>query len=239
MSDENTELDAIFSGEHVEPAEPPAEAPEQEAGAPEASDPTPEEPPAPAPAEPNPEIEGLKRALREERMKRQEFEWRLQQAQQPKQAPPDIFDKPDEVFPYVERQVQERLTQERLDISEAIARDKHGDDVVEAALEAIHEAAQRPEGVATYQQIMTAKLPYEALVKWHNAQVAAREIGDPAAYRAKLEAEIRDQVRREMAQQALEQARATVPPSLAGATGTGGNRAPSTGPTPLSAIFKA
>lgn len=63
----------------------------------------------------------------------------------------------------------------RLDASEINARGSHGDETVDAALQALQAS---PEGKAAYQTIMSTKHPWDAMVKWHKKQETFAKIGD-------------------------------------------------------------
>lgn len=96
---------------------------------------------------------------------------------------------------------------------------------------------------ADYQKVVSSPNRYAAAVQWHKRQQAQAEIGDdPAAYKAKLEAEIREKVLAEMngGEPQAQQRQATVMPSnLAGARNVGVRSGPAwSGPQPLQDIFK-
>jgi hypothetical protein len=160
------------------------------------------------------------------------------------QAPaPDIFENPQA---FVQHQVNEPLTELRggmMQLGQMMAGMKHGDDVVHAADKAFSEAvATRSIDPADYQRVMRSPNVYDAAVKWHKRQQALSEIGDdPAAYRAKLEAEIRASLETG-AQQQTEQAQqrpAVMPSNFAAARNVGSRSGPAwAGPTPLNDIFK-
>lgn len=82
-----------------------------------------------------------------------------------------------------EQRAQEMAVHSRANMSEMLARSKHGDAAVEAAREAAVKA-----GLGTH--FLQQANPYESLMEWDRGQKAAKEIGDPAAYKEKLKAEI-------------------------------------------------
>lgn len=163
-------------------------------------------------------VQELRREIRE-----------LRQAAQPKTPPPDFLD-PDGAA-YLQDQIKNITQNARLDVSEEMARQQFGDDVVDAAFAAF----QAHPDPTRQRAIMAARSPWVELVKDHQRQQLVQEIGnDPAAYKARVEAEMRAKIEAEMvAKQAA--ARAGSPaPSIANVTGTGGG--PNTtwaGPTDL------
>lgn len=146
-----------------------------------------------------------RRALEDERKKRQEIERRLaeieQSARQPapqhhhpaqQQEPPDPFVDPQGYARWVtmaavsyaqqeaNRQANIQVINRELNRSERRARATHGDDVVTSAFEAAAKA-----GVA--EKFIESDDAYEDIVKWFkDYQVAS----DPGSYRAQIEAEI-------------------------------------------------
>lgn len=154
-------------------------------------------------------------ALQEERAKRQAYEqiYTAQMQGQPQPEPvrlPDPVENPAEYHQALQEQNSRMILNARLDMSEDMARQAHGDEVVNAALHAAQEA-----GVAD--QFQAKRHPWGELVKWHEQQRAITEIGDPKAYRAKIEAEIRAEM---AAEQATQQIKA--PPSMASETSISG-----------------
>lgn len=190
-----------------------------------------------------------RRALEDERRKRQELERQIATLQQqvvparqqppPQQMPaqpPDMFADPDGYTAWVmqnaytaavQRAQHEAINRE-LNRSERRARKKHGDDIVDAALQ----AATR---IGINQSFVEEDDPYDALLDWFGSyQVAA----NPQAAREKLKAEIMAEMgitlpngqSRQPAQQ-----KAPVPRSLA-STASGqprDDRGRFQGPTPL------
>lgn len=231
-----SDLDQIINGDQPEPTEEvttPQEAPEAEA--------TPDVEAAAEPVQEAPEtqkephmvpvavVESLRAELRD-----------LKAAVTPKPEPvpvPDVLEDQQGFQAHLGNQIVQQVTTAKLDISEEMTRNAHGDEVVDAAFQAF-QAKQDP---ALYQSIMSARNPWGQLVKWHQAQTIAQEIGDdPAAYKAKVEAELRQKIEAEMVAKQVSAAAAQPAPSLAHVTGTGGG-APRTqwaGPTPLDAVLK-
>jgi len=148
----------------------------------------------------------------------------LKAAQAPKAEPipiPDVFEDPKGYQQSIQQTFQAQIQNERLNTSEAFARDKHGDGVVNEARDAFLNSADP----ATRQQILASPMPYEAVVKWHNQQKFAQQVGpDPAAFLARQKEEWRREFEAEMvAKQATPMAKA---PSLAGETSIGGRTSP-------------
>lgn len=196
--------------------------------------------PTPEPETPEPEQEplarelhGIKAALTEARSELRE----LKNAQ-PRPAPqpaPDMYDDPEGYRAHQEQQYRVREQNLRLDMSEELARQAHGDDVVDAAFEAL-KATNDPTISAS---IMQARSPWGEVVKWHKAHKVQSEIGsDPDGWMKRQRAEIRAQVQAEMVAEQAKLRAATSAPSMANVTGTGGGlKSTWTGPTPLDEII--
>jgi len=105
-------------------------------------------------------------------------------AKSPAKAP-DPYDDPDAYNAYVEAKVEERLVGERFQISDLMARDKHGDEAVEAAVEWAKGRAQAdPTFAAGY---MKERNPIDWIVKQHKRDAILSDLGDdPVAYARKI-----------------------------------------------------
>jgi hypothetical protein len=170
---------------------------------------------------------------------------RRQEQQQEEPADPDPYADPagfrDAGVKRALTPIEQRLEEQRLGMSEMLARDKFGDKDVDDAFAAMEEA-MRTNPQATrfdHQRIMAARHPYAELVKWRKAQVAAKEIGnDPAAYRQRIRDELladpefaKEVIAAETKRSGAEQQRSggktrstiELPPSLNSRGGTGGN----------------
>ena len=129
-----------------------------------------------------------------------------QQANQQQPAPqpepavelPDPYEDPEGYTQAVVNQrvgqMQQQMVNMQLNMSERLAVSEHGREAVDAAFDAVSKAniagrfVQDPDA-------------YGSMVKWHKEQVAIAEIGDdPSAYKAKLEAEMRQQILAELKQ---------------------------------------
>jgi hypothetical protein len=146
------------------------------------------------------------RELREayERSQRRERELERQIAefsrtQQPPEKPkrPDVFENPDA---FLQHGVQEAIDPVKSEIeslrefySRRDAIREHGPQKVQSAYNALDQASRAgdPEAQATVDRIRKSMDPFGDIVTWHDKQTAYKEFGaDPAAYRAKLRAEL-------------------------------------------------
>lgn len=228
-----SDLDEILSGDDpvqetpaVEQPVEPQEAPEEPVA--EAEEPPASEPEAPEATVPVSVVQALRGDLRE-------LKQRLQEQRQPASEPkpvPDVLEDQAAFTGHLTEQVQQQMLNARLDMSEIMAREHYTDAVVDEALE----AAQQAGAVGRFTH---EKHAYDALVKWHQGQKVAAEIGpDPAAYRERLAAEIRAEIQAEQAAKQAQAMAARAPASLANVNGGGGTTGPGwAGPTPLNAII--
>lgn len=205
---------------------------------PQAEPETPQEQPEPtveaqeAPAEPSPEpqkgpemvpvsvVAGLREEIRQLK----------QQTATPPPQPPEFIDP--EGGQFLLQQVQHMQANMVAQNSEMRARLAHGSEAVDAAYQAA-------EAAGVVDQFRGQKDPWGALTSWHKAQQVQAEIGgDPAAYKARLEAEIRAKVQAEMVAEAAQKRAASPAPSMANVTGSSGGPVPTwNGPTPLDDVF--
>ena len=135
-------------------------------------------------------------AYKDEKTKRQENEKQLQETearavaaerraqelerhfQQQQQAA--VQQDPRLMAQQVQQNAEQLAMNARLDASEINARGTHGDEKVDMALKALQSS---PEGRAAYQQIMSTRHPWDAMVKWHAKQETLAKLGDdPDAY---------------------------------------------------------
>jgi hypothetical protein len=169
---------------------------------------------------------------------------RITPPQQPAQAP-DWFDDPAKA---TEHALQPHLSQFESRL-QAIAKDAAVSRFTEAEVDEAERAfigamqAQRLD-TADYQKVVGSPNRYAAAVQWHKRQQAQAEIGDdPAAYRAKVEAEIREKLLAEFnggdAPQAQHRPQAqTLPSNFAAARNVGVRNGPTwSGPTTIADIF--
>ena len=163
-----------------------------------------------------------------------------QQAPQPQYIPPP--DPAQDPQGYHQR-VQGVILNERLNTSEMLLREKIGDEAVEALITEFQQAAKADPTL--YGKLYQQTRPYQWAAKEVEAMRLRRDIGDdPAAYRARIEAEARAKWEAEAGQQPngsnghAPSPAAGLPPSLANARSVAGRTAsPFTGPPPLEALF--
>lgn len=166
-------------------------------------------------------------ALLDEREKRQalareaeELRQKLAQFQAQQQQPqPDFYENPEARLQQERTQVQQMLWNERLNMSETLARQSHGDEAVNAAREAFAEEVKR--NPALYADLQKQANPYGYVVQWHKRQSVLSKLGDdPDAY---IEAQVQARL---AAMQASQPKPTAPPPSLASAAASGGPKAP-------------
>ena len=155
------------------------------------------------------------------------------EAQKAQTPPPDFYDDPEARLQAERAQVHNALWNERLNTSELVARQAHGEDAVNVAREAFMSEAQQNPALAV--ELRRQQHPYDFVVNWHKRQRVLAEVGtDPTAYRAKIESEVRERVLAELAA-SQPQKPAAPPPSLAAAPSVGGNSQPL--PSPFENVF--
>lgn len=160
---------------------------------------------------------------------------------------PDIFENPDQ---FVRQSVgefvnplEQKFGQFIEHFSKSNAIKAHGEDGLTEAFRALDQAALsgNPEAIRTVSAVKQSMDPYGDIVSWHKRQKAQAEIGDdPAAYKAKLEAEIREKLLAEINGGEQQQAKPTpvMPSNIAGARNVGARSGPAwSGPAPLQDIF--
>ena len=147
-----------------------------------------------------------------ETRKREELEQQLQRYQQPEQeeyVPTD----PREIIQFTLAEQQRVAFNERLNMSELMARQAHGDDTVAAAQKAFIEASARDPNLGS--QLQGQVHPYDFVIKWHKQHQLMSEIGqDPEAYKEK----VRQQLLQELQAQGVSPSQASQqpPPSVVG-----------------------
>lgn len=161
-------------------------------------------------------------ALLDEREKRQaaareaeELRKRLEAYEAQKQQPPDFYENPEQRLAMERAQMQHVLWNERLNTSEMIARNAHGDDAVDAARDAFMAEAERNPTLRA--ELQRQQNPYGYVVNWHKRQAVLSRLGDdPEAY---IQAEV--QRRLQEAQAAPKPAAPPASLAAAPAAGTG------------------
>lgn len=129
---------------------------------------------------------------------------------------------------------ESRIQNMTLNASETMARRVHGTDAVDKAFETFQKAvAVNP---SLHQHAMQQADPWDFVVREGKRLAFLEEVGDdPAAYRTKLEAEIRAS----LDPNAAPKTTPATPASLASARSSAARTAPGfTGPTPFNDIFK-
>lgn len=169
-------------------------------------------------------------ALLDEREKRQALQREveaLRKAQQEQAKKPDFYEDPEGRLTQERTQVQQMLWNERLNTSEMVARQAHGDEAVTAATEAFSQEVQR--NPALYMELQRQQNPYGFVVQWHKRNSFLSKIGDdPDAY---IEAQIKSRLEAMQVQPKP----AAPPPSLASAAASGGPKGPA--PSGFKALF--
>jgi hypothetical protein len=167
-----------------------------------------------------------------------------QKPQAEQQQPPDQF----EDFPGATRHVVQpefqRIEQQLLAIAKDTAITRFTEDKVNEAERAFINALQSQKlDPADFQKVANSPNRYAEAVRWHQRQLAQAEIGDdPAAYKAKLEAELREKILAETQQggdqQQTQQRQPVMPTNLAGARNVGSRSGPAwSGPASIDDIF--
>lgn len=93
------------------------------------------------------------------------------QPQEQQEAPPDPYLEPEKFAQYQQSLINQQLINQHVNTSELLARQKHGDGVVDAALQAAYQA-----GIAD--RFVQTRHPFDALVEWHKRQLVNAEIGN-------------------------------------------------------------
>lgn len=164
-------LDEVFSGKQEEsPAAPPEapQAPEEQPVIPvEAPQEPVEAPAAPQPEQPKEDHSVPLRTYLDTRDELKELRRWKQEQEAKAQAPkaPDPFDDPQGFAAHQEQQFQARLTQQKFEMSDVMARQAHGPDTVEAASNWAMERAQKDPVFAA--QYMREPHPIDWIVRQH------------------------------------------------------------------------
>lgn len=208
-------LDQIFDGDAKASPAPVMERQEPEQkGEPTAAPPAAQSQPNAEPAE-GPTVP--RKALEDERGKRQTLERQLAEMQRqltaPKpaaQPPADWFADPEGAAKQLYHQMEEMRLNDRANLSERAAVRAYGKELVAEAREAAMQA-----GIAR-QLYERSPDPYDDLIQWYRKQKFIAEIGDdPEAYKQRLRDELRAEMSQGSNQQAAQSAKPPVPKSLA------------------------
>jgi len=160
---------------------------------------------------------------------------------------PDFFENPDAATDYrVDQRITpqfEQMNQVLMANAKLVAGIKFTDEKVDEAEQAFIAAIQSKQiDPADYHKVVGAPNRYAAAVQWHQRYLAQKEIGDdPAAFRAKLEAEILAKhglTPQAEGKPAAQQPAPVMPSNLATARNVGARSGPTwSGPTPLGDIL--
>lgn len=180
-------------------------------------------------------IKGLEAAAAAERHKRQMVEAELAKKQQ--EEKPYLGEEYEARFTETEQRFQQQLVSQKLDLSEAFAREKYND--FDAKLEVF--ASMVTENPALYAQMVQQVNPAEFAYKTASNQQKLKEMGDPTEYEKRIREEERARVKAEYDAKIEEEVkkRTSLPGSIANASGAGGATPPAwSGPAPLDDILK-
>lgn len=191
------------------------------------------EPPEPKEEEPSVPLSVFK-SMRDDY--KQKLDQVSQQANRPQQEPPkapDMFENPEAYQKYVGEQIGNARTQTKLEMSRFMAERDFGAEEVQAVVDYFNDKPQLT------QQFLNAPSPFHAAKQYVDAQKTAQEIGnDPAAYKARIEKEVRAQIEAEMVAKQAQEMAAKSAPSLANTNGSGGKTDPGwSGPTDLTSLI--
>jgi len=172
----------------------------------------------------------------EERSERKALESRISEMEaalkaKPEVKAPDMFADPEGYNKHQQEQMNQVAANTRLDMSQAIAEEKHGKEAVATAFEALKASGDK----AAINAILAERLPYQALMTWDKRRLAMSEIGDdPVAWKEAERVRMRQELQAEMAAEQAKAAAGNPAPSMANVTGIGGGPKTSwDGPTSL------
>jgi len=172
---------------------------------------------------------------------------RIPTPQQPQQQAPDFFENPAEATKHLTSSLVtpqfEQINQAIQELAKETAIVRYTEEKVGEAERAFIGALQsRTLDPADYQAVVNSKNRYAAAVQWHQRQLAKAEIGDdPAAFKARVEAEILEKygLKPGAAPGNGGAAPAVMPSNLATARNVGQRSGPAwSGPPTLQDIFK-
>ena len=164
-------------------------------------------------------------ALLDEREKRKEKEREVEALNrriadyEAKATPkPDFFADPEAALAAAQRAAQAAAINTKLETSRFLAEEKFGAEKVQAA----YEFFDRNPHLSG--QLLTSPSPFHAAVKEYEKHQAVTEIGeDPSAYRARVEAEVRERI---LAEYNVQPKPTAPPPSLSSASSVSAGKAP-------------
>jgi len=153
-------------------------------------------PPAPALPVESPETAAYKRAMQEERAKRQALQAELEALKKPQAPPIDPWTDLPGALAQQQKSFEEQLKQQRLLVSEEMAREKYKD--FEEVIGHFNQAVEANPALAN--QMVASRNPAEFAYKQGLLQKELGTVnGDPIAYRTKLEQDLRSKLEAEFA----------------------------------------
>lgn len=167
-------------------------------------------------------------AILDEREKRQQYQreaeelrrWKAEREAQEQTKPKDFYEDPDGYLRNVQQQQQHAIWNERLNMSEMMAVNKHGDETVTQAADAFKQAAAK--NPALVHEFTQQRDPYGFVVQWHKRNAALTEIGeDPAAYKERIRTELMAELQAQQPAPAVQQSAPRIPGSLSQAPSAG------------------
>ena len=245
MATDDTSLESLFDAQPA-PSQPTETAPAEPVEAKGDKEPAPAPPAdAQAPTDEGPLVP--RKALEDERRKRQDYEKRLQDLERKLQAPPpqqakpqapapDWYVEPEQAAQQMHREFQYQIFETRLSLGEEIVGQNPG---YADAKSAFVEAAQADPSLL--EKMVKHQNPAKFVFEQGRKIAAMKEIGDdPLSYRQRIEAEIRAQLGQPSPAPA-QPPKAPAPKSLAGTTSTArdpqGRFASPSGPASLEDIL--
>lgn len=183
------------------------------------------EPPVAPPATPEDHGRIPIAALLDEREKRKEKEREVEALNrriadyEAKATPkPDFFADPDAALAAQARATQEAVLYAKLETSRFLAEEKFGAELVQEAFEFYDRNPHLS------QPLLKSPSPYHAAVREYEKYKAAEEVAkDPSAYRARVEAEVRERI---LAEYNVQPKPTAPPPSLSSASSVSAGKAP-------------
>lgn len=160
----------------------------------------------------------------DERSERKALEARISDMEanmrkEPEAKVPDMFADPEGYNKHLADKMQQVETNTRMDISQAMAEEKHGQEAVAEAFEALKASKDQ----SAINSILAARLPYQQLMTWNKQRVAMQEIGDdPVAWKESESKRLRDEIEKEVTAKLAKESAGNPAPSMADTTGTGG-----------------
>lgn len=160
--------------------------------------------------------------------------------QQPAVEEPKALEPWDEGYSdFIRKPIEQQISQQREQVSQLLAVEKHGHEVVGAAWDAL---LKHPNNKAIAAELMQSVHPWGSVVEWHKGEQERAELANPEAYKAKIRAEIEAEIRAEIQggnqQQQTQQPAQVMPSNLADARNVGSRSGPAwSGPASLNDIF--